>query len=182
MEIIVNNPGLQHLAENILLNLDHHDLEICQGVNTSFKKILNNPRFWLRKFIRRGLSMKNQLDWIKAIRLTKDTDMEKLIVSYLQKSSQNSRVIDLPCYIDEEFLTKFDDNEFRFLRDITNASDAKYMMFHAIAMGELVHVKILALFAENPNAPDENGETPIHIAACQQKHSSYTDIVSFKKK
>ena len=109
MEKIISNPGLQHLVENILLNLDHQDLEIYQQVNNSFKEILNNPMFWLRKFIQRGLSKKNQSDWINAFRITKDTILEKQVISYLKKCSKNSRVIDPPCYIDEEFLTKFDE-------------------------------------------------------------------------
>ena len=66
--------------------------------------------------------MKNQSDWINAIRITKETDLEKPVISYLKKCSKNSRVIDLPCYIDEEFLTKFD--ELRSLADIANTSNA----------------------------------------------------------
>ena len=168
MEIIVNNPGLQHLAENILLNLDHHDLEICQGVNTSFKKILNNPRFWLRKFIRRGQSKKNQSDWINAIQITKDTELEEPLISYLKKCSKNPRVIDPPCYIDEEFLATF--NELRYLADKANDDQSiddtgRSPIFQAVIAQNLVEVKILALFADNPNAPDKKGLRPIHVAA-----------------
>ena len=143
MEKIIINPGLQHLVENVLLNLDNQDLEICQQVNNSFEQILNNPMFWLRKFIQRGISMKNQLDWINAIQITKDTDLEKLvIISYLKKCSKNSRVIDLPCYIDEEFLTKFD--ELRYLADIANTSNdfGQTPIFHAAIVGGLLHVNI----------------------------------------
>ena len=168
MEIIVNNPGLQHLAENILLNLDHHDLEICQGVNTSFKKILDNPRFWLRKFIRRGQSKKNQSDWINAIQITKDTELEKPLISFLKKCSKNPRVIDPPCYIDEEFLATF--NELRYLADKANDDQSiddtgRSPIFQAVIAQNLVEVKILALFADNPNAPDKKGLRPIHVAA-----------------
>ena len=54
LEKILNNPGLQHLAENIFDNLKYEDLEICQGINQSSKQILDHqmkkPMFWLRKF------------------------------------------------------------------------------------------------------------------------------------
>ena len=33
MEKIINNPGLQHLAENVFLNLNYADLKKCQLIN-----------------------------------------------------------------------------------------------------------------------------------------------------
>ena len=50
MEKIVSNPGLQHLAEKVFLNLDVEDLKICGQVNQSCKIFLQNPLFWLKKF------------------------------------------------------------------------------------------------------------------------------------
>ncbi len=56
MEMILNNPGLQHLAENIIDNLKYKNLEICRGINQSSKQILDyqmdKPLFLLRKFER----------------------------------------------------------------------------------------------------------------------------------
>ena len=50
MEQIINNPGLQHIVENILLNLDFKNIKFCQSVNKTFGEILVNPIFWLKKF------------------------------------------------------------------------------------------------------------------------------------
>ena len=50
MEKIISNPGLQHLAEKVFLNLDVGDLKICGEINQSCKQILENPMFWLGKF------------------------------------------------------------------------------------------------------------------------------------
>ena len=51
MDQIINNPGLQHITENILLNLDFKNLQVCQSANKNFGQILaNNPVFWLKKF------------------------------------------------------------------------------------------------------------------------------------
>ena len=51
MDQIINNPGLQHITENILLNLDFKNLHVCQSANKNFGQILaNNPVFWLKKF------------------------------------------------------------------------------------------------------------------------------------
>ena len=96
LESIFNNPGLQHITENIFCNLNNEDLEVCRTVNQSCRQVLYEPMFWLKKFIRRGLSMKEQLDWTKAIQLTKYTNLEKNVLSYLKICSENERVVNLP--------------------------------------------------------------------------------------
>ena len=74
LENFMKSPGLQHLAENILLNLDYQTLEHWGDINQVFKQFLNvtmnNPMFWLKRFIQRGLSKKNQEDWLEAIQMT----------------------------------------------------------------------------------------------------------------
>ena len=65
METIINNPGLQHIAEKVFWNLDVEDLKICAQINQSCKQILQNPIFCLSKF--EHLSKKNKEDWIKVI-------------------------------------------------------------------------------------------------------------------
>ena len=50
MDPITNNPGLQHITEDILLNLDFKNLKICQSINKNFGEILTNQIFWLKKF------------------------------------------------------------------------------------------------------------------------------------
>ena len=67
----------------------------CRDVN---QEIQDDPMFWLKKFIERGLSKKNQLDWTKAIQLTKGTNLERNIFLYLKTTFENDRVVDLPCY------------------------------------------------------------------------------------
>ena len=117
LENFMKSPGLQHLAENILLNLDYQTLEHWGDINQVFKQFLNvtmnNPMFWLKRFIQRGLSKKNQDDWIEAIRMTNDgrvpTNMKKYIVWYLKAYSKNERVVDfdVPCYLNnQDFLLK----------------------------------------------------------------------------
>ena len=49
-------------------NLNSATLEICQKINQSSSKILEDPFFWLQKFVREGsISNKNQEDWTKTI-------------------------------------------------------------------------------------------------------------------
>ena len=77
---------------------------------------MNNPFFWLRKLIQRGLSLKNQEDWTNAIQLTKDTDLEKFVLSYLKMISKNEKVFDIYCYIDDDFIDKFADKIKEYLK------------------------------------------------------------------
>ena len=107
MEKIVNTSGLQHLAENIFLNLNYELLKECFKINSSCREILENPLFWLKLFIQRGLSKENQKDWHRAIQLVKNTDLEKNISSYLKRSSKNPRVVDIPCYINEDTIMEY---------------------------------------------------------------------------
>ena len=56
LEKILNNPGLQHLAENIFDNLKYEDLEICRAINQSSKQILDHqmkkPMFFVEEIAR----------------------------------------------------------------------------------------------------------------------------------
>ena len=72
MEKIIINPGLQHLAEKVFLNLDTEDLKICAEINQPCKQILENAMFWLKKFT--SLSKENQKDWMKVIKLVKNSE------------------------------------------------------------------------------------------------------------
>ena len=102
LENFINNPGLQHLAEIILLNLDYQTLELCKSVNDTFQQFLNatmnDSMFWLKRFIQRGLSKKNQEDWLEAIQMTRDANIEKYIVWTLELSSKNGRLVDLDVF------------------------------------------------------------------------------------
>ena len=115
-ENFLNNPGLQHLAENIFLCLNYKDLDACQLVNRSSKSILGNPKFWLSKFIQIGMSKKIQNDWIKAIQIAKETDFERNIKLYLKRSLWKAKLVDIPCYIDENILKKSSD----FIKEFNN--------------------------------------------------------------
>ena len=95
----------------ILFNLDFEDLKKCQLLNKSFKDILEDPMFWLRKWrMQKGLSKKNYDDWVKAIQLTKNTNVEVNVQLYLEKVIETGHVVDVPCFIDSDAIqnsTKF---------------------------------------------------------------------------
>ena len=74
MEKIINNPGFQHLAENIFLNLNYEDLKKCQFINQSTKDIWKYPMFWIK--------------WIKfkCIQESLSKSYEEKIILYLKCS------------------------------------------------------------------------------------------------
>ena len=96
METIICNPGLQHLAEKVLLNLDPSKLKICRQINQYCKQILIKPIFCLRKF--KGLSKKNENEWIKVIQSVKNSDEGIAVISYLKWNLKKDKLVDLPCY------------------------------------------------------------------------------------
>ena len=96
METITNNPGLQHIAENVFWNLDVKNLKICAQINQSCKQILDDAMFSLRKFV--CLSKTSQEEWVKLIQSVKSSNYENIIISYLQWKLKGKVVeADLPC-------------------------------------------------------------------------------------
>ena len=83
MENIIQNPGLQHITEMILLNLDLEDLKNCQLLNKSFhllnkscQDILDNPMFWTKKLrMLKRLSEENYIDNVKAFKWNENFDI-----------------------------------------------------------------------------------------------------------
>ena len=183
MENIINNPGLQHLTEKILWNLNYENMEACQFINKSFKQILVDPLFWLRKFIQEGrLSTKNKNDWTKVISQMKNTYMEEKIVIYLKWTLKTIGAVNLPCYTNPIVQNDFRNQIFQSARDnnlaivkilapLTDNPNAPNIfgltpIYRAAIYGHAEIVKILAPLTDNPNAPEIAGQTPIYISAC----------------
>ena len=85
LDNFLNNPGLQHLAKEIFLNINSvNSLQACQEINQFSKQIFENPLFWLKKFVQRGLSKNNQEEWRITIQSEKNSEKEKHVTSYLK--------------------------------------------------------------------------------------------------
>ena len=178
LENFLKTPGLQHLAENIFLNLNFKDIISCLQINQSSKSFLDNPRFWIKKFIQKGLSKQNQLDWIKAIQITKNTRFERNISFYLKKILKKEKLKDLPCFINASVIknnmTKHglfdfsgdDDDEIKagrvqVLAPIVNDkfnNDGSHKFVSAVTVnaairGHLKQIQALIPFLDDPNAP-----------------------------
>ena len=50
---------------------------------------------------------KNHKDWINAIKITKNTDLRKIIVRYVQYIIEFGHFVDVPCFIDTKNVAEF---------------------------------------------------------------------------
>ena len=162
MENIIKNPGLQIIMENIFHNLDLEKLEICRFINDSCKQMLDDPMFWLREFIQRGISKKNQNSWIKAIQITKNTELEKHVLSYLKRSRKKESVVDLHCFKNEDFLEKIENIKEEYLKKADNFQKYKcYPKFSLRNWKSYPKFWLRKWKKNDPNAPDEYEGTQI---------------------
>ena len=101
MDQKVKNPGHQQIAdiENMFLNLDFNKIQICQ-------QILEDPMFWLKKWSLRGLLKENQVNWAKAIQMTRNKNLESNVRFYIKKIIECGHFVDVPCFIDEDSVLK----------------------------------------------------------------------------
>ena len=200
MESIIKNPGFQHITEMILFNLNIQAVKKCQLLNKSFKEILEDPMFWLRKWImQRGLSKKNYDDWVRAIQLTKNTNVEANVQLYLEKVIETGHVVDVPCFIDSDaiqnstkftFEKAFEKRKHGILQILAsmekfpNKSILYFGIFNpligiAARKGDLNIVKILAPITKHPISWDSDGINPIHRAIMNRHVDILKFLVSF---
>ena len=112
MEAITNSPGLQHISDDIFKLLDKKSLINCREVNSSWKNVLDEPIFWLKKYKREYPSSDVPKSWKT---LAQELEGEKLrnefvltlikiwhwkkvlpfeIVKYLMKSDKHPDLIE----------------------------------------------------------------------------------------
>ena len=77
MDKFIKIPGLQHISEDILKLLDKNILIQCRLVNSSWKTVLEQPRFWLKKFKLEKLPLDGQESLKALVKKLKDDQMAK---------------------------------------------------------------------------------------------------------
>ena len=172
IEKIINTPGLQHIGEKILLNLDFKNIMVFQSTNNSCKEFVDNPMFWLKKWRLRGLSTKSQGDWIKAIQMTRGTKVEANIDLYIKKSVKfNYHFMDVPCYIDASVVESFsqfidtskNDKQIHFLQwniEHLEKPSIEREYQNSIKQGKAGFLQLLAPIMKNPNPINRSNEIP----------------------
>ena len=160
MELISNNSGYWHIFEHIFAYLDFQDIRNCSFVNEEWKTILSNPIFCLKKCTREKLLNQNDATkWKRAIQITKNTKFQICVTKCLQKILQFG-ILNMPCFIDAGSIEGVE-------RYLQSTFWSKFNIFEIAAReNEPGITQILsACSTTNPNAPNSNGWTPIHVAA-----------------
>ena len=86
MEQISQNQGLQHIMEQIFIDLDHGKLLQCRKVNASWNSLLKNPSVWLKICLKNGFLTRHGKKWLKMIQTFHDDPMMKdKVLSYLME-------------------------------------------------------------------------------------------------
>ena len=67
MDTILKNPGLQHIAEDIFLNLGENSLKKCINLNQNAMELINRPMFWFKKLSQVKLFSKYIAPWRELI-------------------------------------------------------------------------------------------------------------------
>ena len=180
LEEIINSPGLQHIAEEIFLNLDFNGIMTCKLVNDSCKDIVDKRIFWLKKWKMRGLSNENYKDWVNAIQMTKNITLEKNIHAYIKMVIEIGHFVDVPCYIDSKIILEFSNESSFWKAFIENNAGILQLLaveyikdineerfLKAVDKNKLDVIKVLAPLLQypNPSVKKFGGITPISVAA-----------------
>ena len=185
MDIITKNPGLQHISEEIFMNLDSECLMNCQEVNSYWKELIKNPKFWLKKCNSNTssfqLTKKSQMEWKTAIQALKNKRDKSTLASYLIKMHDKAELVGYsPLQIAAR---KGNKSILKILAPLmTDGLDEPYPngrtpLEEASYKGKIEIIKILAPLMVNPNSPDKNGWTPIQKAARLEYEKHNAEIV-----
>ena len=97
MDQIANSPGLQHITEDNLLNLNFKNIKFCQSVNKTFGEILVNPIFWLKKF--RLITKNPELHSLKQINEDVFLDFDLTDLAFLESVNETfAEILDNPTF------------------------------------------------------------------------------------
>ena len=101
-----------------------------QLVSKSSKTILKNPMFWIKKWrFNRGLSKTNQNNWIKALEMTENTNLEKNVALYIKKIIKIGHYVDIRCHIDNDAMVKATQISFEEALEQKNAGVLQILAF-----------------------------------------------------
>ena len=168
MDNLIKNSNLAtDIGRKITNLLEMESLQSCRLANSSMKNMVDDPRFWLQKLDKKGLSKEHLIKWRKLINVVENTDLEENITKCLMKMYQNfSKWAQAPIHIaskaGEASLVKI------ILEKIDSSMEKNEFgntpMILAAGRGFFEVVKTLITFTDIPNAPANDGVTPIHIA------------------
>ena len=198
MNNFTDNTGLKFIAEEIFIYLDFEDLERCKQVCESWKLILNNPSFWLRKCIQYGGFKTNNSAWKMVVEDTKHTYLEGIFTLHFKG------ICSIHASMNKDTLTKIWQGTLKredvspiywaaenghvdvikaliplcdFPNDPLSLGICDTPIHKAANNGHVDVIKLLKPLTDNPNCPDYLGNTPTHLAA-RNGHAEVVELLA----
>ena len=188
MDTFTKIPGLQHIPEDIFNLLDKKSLTDCRLVNSSWKNVLDQPKFWLEKLNLENLPLDILQNWKNLAQELDDDHLEKEFVLILIKIFKGGKqILPLEIVVDLEKSNKYPEL-MKFLleqADPNGKVDVVYVekrwlekltpIHLAVLYGFTPLVKKLAKKYTNPIIEENFEWNPIHVAA----YKGHLDIVEY---
>ena len=77
MENLIENQNLVvHIGQNILDCLDDDIRKSCRLVNSSMKNMVDNPKYWIHKLLKKGIDQEHLNSWRTLTYLVENTDLK----------------------------------------------------------------------------------------------------------
>ena len=175
MDIITKSPGLHHILEQILMELDQEDLEKCQQVNQVWNNMITNKSLrWYEKLFKQCLlSQDEKTKWRKLIgKLSKcDSNQIEYMKSHFRLMQKHVRTSTSSEAVELHALSQSSTNSFFFSRPL-NRKDPEFYprplakeILAATKNRNVEFIRIIAAITDDPNAPyGRKGLTPIQMA------------------
>ena len=181
MENFTKVPGLRGISEDIFKLLDKKSLMKCRLVNSSWKNVLEQPIFWLKKMKLENVPMNVQQSWkILAQQLEDGQTKKEFVLTLIKICKKSERILPMEIVLN---LLKYPDLMMFLLEHENPNSTVKWKEFENL---NPIHLATFCCFTETVKKlmkkygssilkPDGSGKTAIHCAAM----FGHLDILKF---
>merc|ERR1712016_264766 len=90
MEKLIENQNLAvDIGHDLLDFLDDESLMSCRFVNSAMKNMVDNPKYWIKKLVKKGIAQEHMINWRKLADLVENTDLNENLLKCLMRMDKN---------------------------------------------------------------------------------------------